>query len=110
MTARSALAVPPNPLNNPGLPNLGCETLQKSGDGGIDSIDLTIWNTDSPTRRIYWLDFDGAKQFMGNVERGQSSSWKTYHDHVWLIEDETNRCIVLYKIGTEKSEAILIPH
>ncbi|MGH6836257.1 MAG: hypothetical protein ACREC9_12060 [Methylocella sp.] len=58
-------------------------------------INLHIRNTSSNTIRVYWINFEGWRQFYADVLPGRDYVQQTYIYHLWAITDVDENCRVL---------------
>jgi hypothetical protein len=75
----------------------------RSGDacpapGSVRSLDSRMRTTvqfANSTRgrvQVYWLDFQGQRQFYRALEPGQDYTQQTYVSHAWVVVDGRGRC------------------
>jgi len=54
---------------------------------------MTMRNASTAVRRVYWMDFTGARQRYTDLMPGQTWEIDTYVGHHWQITDATDRCL-----------------
>ena len=60
-------------------------------------------NTSKQPRKLYWVDFSGAKVLAGTLQPGQRAPMQTYTTHAWMIADGSDQCMgtpVISKAGS----------
>lgn len=72
------------------------ESNLKSGTGA--SINISFVNNATKKINIYWLDFNGKRvSYKKGLETGNTHKQQTFVTHPWLITDENDNCIKIYK-------------
>ena len=56
---------------------------------------------------VYWLDYSGTRQFYGTVQPHGYRRQLTYETHPWVLTNETNRCLGIYRVGNTFGRAIV---
>jgi hypothetical protein len=68
---------------------------------------IEIINQSSKVILIYWIDYDGAYQFYGNLGPGQSKLFNTFLTHPWLITDPAGTCLSIFFPSQEHTQAVV---
>jgi hypothetical protein len=55
-------------------------------------------NLSGQPRKVYWLDFSGARQLYGVMQPGQRASMQTYVSHPWVVADASDTCLGTFMI------------
>lgn len=71
------------------------------------STSLTFANRMPIALRIYWLNYNGVRQFYAIVPPGQSHVQQTYVTHPWVLTDESENCVALYMPTREPGEILV---
>ena len=56
-------------------------------------VPVEFVNVSSQPRRVYWLDFAGARQFYGVMQPGQRAAMQSYVSHPWMMADASDTCL-----------------
>ena len=72
-----------------------------------DSTEISFRNRSSQTRRIYWLNFDGARVLYASLTPGQTINFQTYMTHPWLVTNDADECQAIYLPTTSPHEVDL---
>ncbi|MGH6742518.1 MAG: hypothetical protein ACREDY_26400 [Bradyrhizobium sp.] len=67
----------------------------RSIEGKI-STQVTFVNAYGATIRIYWLNYNGGRQFYQQLAAGRSFAVNTYVTHPWVVTDSDENCIEVY--------------
>ena len=57
-----------------------------------DATVITFVNKGPESRRIFWIDFTGARKFYKEIGPGQSFRQPTFLGHLWIAAREDDRC------------------
>lgn len=71
------------------------------------STTISFINNTTSTRRIYWLNQEGARIRYHELESGQRSSQPTFVTHPWLVADGEDRCVEIYLPSPTPAVALL---
>jgi hypothetical protein len=71
----------------------------------VTAVDFV--NATSHPRRVYWLDFEGKRQFYGELRPTETLSLQTFLTHPWLITDAHDGPIALYFPDAQKRVIML---
>ena len=86
------------------------EGAMRSTSPGVDNTTgLHFFNGTGARINVYWLDYSGPRQFRDTVQPYGYSRHGTYAAHSWVVTDETNRCLGIYKVGKTPGRAIIEP-
>ena len=47
--------------------------------------------------KIYWINYDGKREFYSDVNPGKSYTQNTYMTHPWVVTDMTGQCVLLFR-------------
>jgi hypothetical protein len=64
--------------------------------GTTDPTNMTFMNKASDAKRIYWLDYGGARVLYATLQTGQVANIQTYVTHPWVIADSSDACEAIY--------------
>jgi hypothetical protein len=58
----------------------------------------TLWfqNRSGETRRLYWLNFDGARVLYSTLQPGERVEQQTYAGHPWVATNRDGQCIAIF--------------
>src|SRR2546426_9930163 len=70
-----------------------CVITQDRSVGSTTTTSIEFVNQTAGTVTVYWLAFDGSRQFWFNLPAGQSIVQNTYVGHAWLVTDSTGTCV-----------------
>lgn len=86
------------------------EGAMRSTSPGVEhTTGLHFFNGTGAPINVYWLDYSGTRQFRDTVQPYGYSRQGTYATHPWVVTDETNRCLGMYKVGDTLGRAIIEP-
>jgi len=87
----------------------GCdrEKALRSPTTTTESTQISFTNKAPEGRRIYWLDFTGARVFYASLATGKTVSFETYIGHPWLIANDADECMAIYMPTTDHREIAL---
>jgi len=68
---------------------------------------ITFLNEGKEVRRIYWLDYKGARQPYGELKPGEKSEHHTFLGHAWLVTDPHDNALGLYYPDGQKRVVVL---
>ncbi|VAW10389.1 hypothetical protein MNBD_ALPHA09-2259 [hydrothermal vent metagenome] len=83
------------------LPALGAagtcpgENQIKSASTEINTK-ITFENLSGAARKIFWIDFSGARVHYGDIAPGATHEQPTFLGHAWLITDQNADCLGFY--------------
>ena len=63
---------------------------------GVVSTSITFMNRMPIAVRIYWINYDGKRQFYGIVGPHRSFHQQTYVTHPWVLTDQNENCVAAY--------------
>ena len=96
------------PQQPPALASVPCEEEKGlRAEATRTSTTISFINNTTSTRRIYWLDHDGARIRYSELESGQRSSQPTFVTHPWLVADGEDRCVEIYLPAPTPAVALL---
>ena len=87
--SRPALAAPWQPCSEP------ARSLES-----VSAVSVEFVNASTQARKLYWLDFSGARQLAGVMQPGQRVPMRTYVSHSWLVTDASDTCLGMLVITT----------
>jgi hypothetical protein len=47
--------------------------------------------------KVFWINYDGKREFYSDVAPGKSYTQDTYMTHPWVVTDMTGQCVVLFR-------------
>jgi hypothetical protein len=101
----AAKVVPQRPL---ALASVPCEEEKGlRAEATKTSTTISFINNTTSTRRIYWLDQNGARIRYSELESGQSSNQSTFVTHPWLVADGEDHCVEIYLPAPTPAVALL---
>jgi hypothetical protein len=56
--------------------------------------------------RLYWIDYDGARENYGTLSPGETAEFDTYLTHPWLVADASG-CIAVFLPAREPGRAVI---
>lgn len=68
---------------------------------------LRIDNQLPGTVSIYWIGFDGQPKSYGRADPTRSFTQDTFAGHLWLVKDEKDQPVALYRVGEAACQAIV---
>jgi len=71
------------------------ERSLRSTDSRLETK-LTFVNTTNAPVRIYWLNYQGRREFYSNVAPGRNFAVDTFATHPWVATDSDEDCIGAY--------------
>ena len=107
-----ASAEPPPGRPYETLVSMSCarESAMRSTSPGVDTTTgLHFFNGTGAPVNVYWLNYSGTRQFQSTVQPYGYARYGTYATHPWVVTDETNRCLGIYKVGNTLGRAIIEP-
>lgn len=78
-----------NSAANTGCPAPGSARSPNSNRAAV----LNIANSTGRTLKIYWLDFQGQRQFYRELKTGQDYRQPTFVNHLWIAVDGSGKCV-----------------
>jgi hypothetical protein len=73
----------------------------QSPDEDTERVTLTIKNTLDSTISIYWLDYEGGREYYHDIEPGKELDRSTFPGHYWVIVDSGDKALGIYKTPDE---------
>jgi hypothetical protein len=64
----------------------------RSPPGTQPATEITFVNRGPESRRIFWIDGNGARKFYKEIGPGQSHRQPTFVNHPWVVAREDDRC------------------
>lgn len=94
------------------LDAISCD--QEGSSRSTDSDDATrtsihVLNGTGAPINVYWLDHSGTRQFRDSVRPYGYFRQLTYDTHPWVVTDETNQCLGVYRVGETLGRAVIEP-
>lgn len=76
----------------------GCEDERgvKSAEG-TKPTKVTFVNQADARMKVYWLDYDGKRQFYADVSSGKNYVQDTYMTHPWVVTDAKGQCVMMFR-------------
>ena len=71
------------------------ERSLRSTDSRLETK-LTFVNTTNAAVRIYWLNYQGRREFYSNVASGRNFVVDTFATHPWVVTDSDEDCLGAY--------------
>lgn len=78
----------------------------KSGDFSNETQILFMNQSNNPIK-TYWVNYGGGLEFYNDLLPGQEVLQQTALGHVWIVTDENNQCLAIFKPVAEPARAIL---
>lgn len=47
--------------------------------------------------KIYWINYNGKREFYSDLNPGRNYTQDTYMTHPWIVTDMTGQCIMLFR-------------
>ena len=69
-----------------------CATPNLKSPSGTPATELSFLNRGPESRRIFWVDFSGARKFYVEIGPGQVHKQPTFVGHAWIAAREDDRC------------------
>src|SRR5712692_668949 len=63
---------------------------------GATTTSIEFINQTSDSVNIYWLNYNGGRQFYNTLAAGASYTQQTYVTHPWVVTDSNNQCIAIF--------------
>lgn len=76
--------------------NCQSEKSIKSADSNKETK-VQFKNESKSKIKIYWINYDGKREFYSDVNPGRSYTQDTYMTHPWVITDMTGQCVLLFR-------------
>lgn len=57
---------------------------------------VTFVNNTGDSARVYWLNYQGRREFYKSLRPGESFTQDTYATHPWVATDSDENCIEVY--------------
>ena len=61
-----------------------------------DPTTMAFINKAADTKRIYWLDYGGARVLYATLQTGQAIDTQTYMTHPWVVANSSDVCQAIY--------------
>lgn len=96
-----------------GDPQMGLEPLECWDEGDLLSensdqgVTITWINTSGEVRRTYWLNYQGQRQYYGELQPDAQAMQQTFAGHPWVITDTDDNCVEIYVPDDVDAEAYL---
>ena len=76
----------------------GCEDEKgvKSADSDT-ATEVTFQNQSDVTIKVYWLDYEGKRQYYADVKPGKSYTQDTYMTHPWVVTNVKGACVMMFR-------------
>jgi len=71
------------------------ESTLRSINGNV-STELTFINQTGQPIRIYWLNYQGMRQFYAELLPGQQHEQQTFVTHPWVVTNNSEDCLGVY--------------
>lgn len=85
---------------------MGCEDEKTAKATDSDVATKVQFNNKSAAAvKVYWLDFDGKRQFYSDVAPGDSYIQDTFMTHPWLVTTLKDECIMMFRPLPGSTEA-----
>lgn len=82
------------PIEGPGCPRLGTRSPRSNQRASVN-----FFNGQHREAHIYWVDFNGSAVLYATLRRGQSYKVNSFVGHVWVILNESGRCVSNFPIA-----------
>jgi hypothetical protein len=84
------------------------ETAAKSLPSDTPTLMIFGNKTGAPIK-LFWLDFQGSRDFYGELASKETQRQETYLGHVWVVTNTQNDCIGLYRAEAGTKEIAIGP-
>jgi len=84
---------PSPPAPPPPAPPSTCEITQDRSSPSTTPAAIEFVNQTGGSVNVYWLSFDGSRQFWFSLAAGRSQNQGTYIGHAWLVTDAAGVCV-----------------
>lgn len=74
--------------------------LERSSPHSSESTYIEFVNERSSSAIIFWVNFDGNRQYYRTLNPGESYSQQTYVGHVWVIMNGDSSCNAVVTAGS----------
>lgn len=74
----------------------GDERGAKSAEG-TKATKVTFVNQADARMKVYWLDYNGKRQFYSDVSPGKSYVQDTYMTHPWVVANAKGECVLMFR-------------
>lgn len=89
----AVLLVPgPAPGGTAGV-EAGCTITQDRSTGGTIPTSIEFVNATNAVVHVYWLDYNGVRQFWFRLQPGVHFVQQTFIGHAWVVTDAAGTCI-----------------
>jgi von Hippel-Lindau disease tumor suppressor protein len=113
-TPALASSPPPQPASN-APPSTRLQARACSEEPSLRSTDaatltsIEFQNVSGAERRVYWLNYQGGRQWYNTLQTASSYQQPTYVTHPWVVTDASNTCLGIYLPLTTATSAVLEP-
>jgi hypothetical protein len=76
--------------------NCQSEKSIKSADSDKETK-VQFKNVSKSKIKIYWINYDGKREFYSDVNPGKSYTQDTYMTHPWVVTDTNGQCVLLFR-------------
>jgi len=75
----------------------------------VDDVKTVIQfiNRSSEAIRLYWINYDGARESFGKLSSGQTQEFYTYLTHPWLVGNASGQCIGIFLPAKKPGRAVI---
>lgn len=78
------------------LPPIVCDQEGELRSGSGSETEIELINSSEQPLEVYWLDFDGLRQFWFDLAPGESALQGTFAAQAWLVADGQQKCVDIY--------------
>ena len=84
-----------------------CTITQDRSSPGTTPATIEFVNQTAGTVHVYWLAFDGSRQFWFSLAAGRSQMQGTYIGHAWLVTEAAGTCVG-YVVADQPQKRLVI--
>jgi hypothetical protein len=90
------------------LPNVGCQTESQLRSINADvATQINFVNNTNSVVKIFWINYQGQRQFIQDLQPGQSVNKSTYVTHPWVVTDAQGTCLGVFQPERDRKDAII---
>jgi VHL beta domain len=85
----------------------GCTITQDRSTGGTIPTSIEFVNATNAVVLVYWLDYNGVRQFWFRLQAGVHFVQQTFVGHAWVVTDTAGTCIG-FVVGEQAAKSYVI--
>ena len=74
---------------------------------GDHAVEIVFENQTSAPMQLYWLDYDGNRESIGDIPPKQTVRHSTYVTHPWVVTKTGNDCVGVYFPDGQERKVVL---